>query len=197
METLIPLYEGFLTYGGISTREMEAMAVGLRETLDETAISQSPRFIEFLVDEFKKRGIPVVTPAGVLGCHIDAKAFCSHVPQSQYPAGALAAALFIASGVRGMERGTLSSVRDQNGNDILADIELLRLAVPRRVFTLSQLKYVVDRVQWLWENRHLIGGLTFSYEPAVLRFFMGELQPIGDWPQLLAEKFRADFGESL
>ena len=197
METLIPLYEGFLTYGGISTRELEAMAVGLRETLDETAISQSPRFIEFLVDEFKKRGIPVVTPAGVLGCHIDAKAFCSHVPQSQYPAGALAAALFIASGVRGMERGTLSSVRDQNGNDILADIELLRLAVPRRVFTLSQLKYVVDRVQWLWENRHLIGGLTFSYEPAVLRFFMGELQPVGDWPQLLAEKFRADFGESL
>ena len=96
-----------------------------------------------------------------------------------------------------MERGTLSSVRDKDGNDILADIELLRLAVPRRVFTLSQLKYVVDRVQWLWENRHLIGGLTFSYEPAVLRFFMGELKPIGDWPRLLAAKFRADFGESL
>lgn len=197
METFIPLYEGFLTYGGISTKEMEAMAVGLRETLDESIISQSPMFIEFLVDEFKKNGIPVVTPAGVLGCHIDAKKFCSHIPQEQYPAGALAAALFIASGVRGMERGTLSSVRDQNGNDILADIELLRLAVPRRVFTLSQIKYVIDRVQWLWENRELIGGLNFSYEPTVLRFFMGELEPIGDWPQRLVAKFKEDFGESL
>lgn len=197
MESLIPLYEGFLTYGGISTREMEAMTVGLYEALDESITSQSPQFIEFLVQEFKRLGVPVVTPAGVLGCHLDAKNFCSHVPQSEYPAGALAAALYIVSGVRGMERGTLSSVRDKDGEEVLADMELLRLAVPRRVFTLSQLKYVVDRVLWLWENRELIGGLTFTYEPEVLRFFMGELSPIGNWPQELAAKFRKDFGESF
>ncbi|HKK66716.1 MAG TPA: tryptophanase, partial [Bacteroidales bacterium] len=137
MRDLVPLYEGFLTYGGMSVREIEAMAVGLRETTDETVISQSPSFIEFAVKELEKRDIPVITPAGALGCHIDAMSFLPHVPQAEYPAGALAAALFIISGVRGMERGTISSVRDENGDDILADVELLRLAFPRRVFTLS------------------------------------------------------------
>lgn len=197
MEALIPLYEGFLTYGGISVREIEAMAVGLYETLDETMISQSPEFIKYVVDELDKRGIPVVTPPGVLGAHIDASAFCPHLPQEQYPAGALAAALYIAGGIRGMERGTISSVRDENGKEILADVELLRLALPRRVFTLSQCEYVIDRVQWLYDNRELIGGLKFVYEPPVLRFFMGRLEPTSNWPSLLRDKFRKDFGESL
>ena len=88
------------------------------------------------------KGIPVVTPAGVLGGHLDAMKFCEHIPQEEYPAGALAAALYLCSGVRGMERGTVSSVRDENGKEILADVELVRLACPRRVFTLSQIKYV-------------------------------------------------------
>ncbi len=197
MEALIPLFEGFLTYGGISVREIEAMAVGLYETLDETMISQSPQFIRFLVNELGRLGIPVVTPPGVLGAHVDAMGFCSHIPQEQYPAGALAAAFYLVSGVRGMERGTISSVRDQNGIEILADVELLRLAVPRRVFTLSQIKYVVDRMAWLYENRELIGGLEFTYEPPVLRFFMGGLKPLTDWPEKLMVKFRKDFGESL
>lgn len=197
MEVFIPLFEGFLTYGGISTREMEAMAVGLYETLDISVISQSPKFIEYLVDELGKRGVPCVTPAGVLGCHVDAMQFCEHIPQEQYPAGALAAAFFIASGVRGMERGTLSNARNAAGEEVAADVELLRLAVPRRVFTLSQIRYVIDRMHWLWENRELIGGLRFTKEPPVLRFFMGSLEPIGDWPQKLADKFREDFGESL
>ena len=197
MEALIPLYEGFLTYGGISVREIEAMAVGLRETLDETMISQSPRFIEYLVKELDKRKIPVVTPPGVLGCHVDAMSFCSHIPQTEYPAGALAAAFYLISGIRGMERGTISSVRDENGVEILADVELLRLAVPRRVFTLSQIKYVIDRLEWLYDNRELIGGLRFVYEPPVLRFFMGGLEPTSDWPAKLMEKFRKDFGDSL
>ncbi len=197
METFVPLFEGFLTYGGISTREIESMAVGLRETLDETVIGQSPQFIEFMVDELARYGIPCVTPAGVLGCHIDARAFCPNVTSDQYPAGALAVAFYIASGVRGMERGTLSNARDEHGNEVPADVELLRLAVPRRVFTLSQIKYVIDRARWLWENREMIGGLEFTYEPPVLRFFVGKLKPIGDWPQRLAAKFRADFGESL
>ena len=197
MEAMIPLYEGFLTYGGISVREIESMAVGLYETLDETVISQSPTFIKYLVEELEKRGIPMVTPPGVLGAHVNAMEFCKHIPQEEYPAGALAAAFYICSGIRGMERGTMSSVRDENGKEILADVELLRLAVPRRVFTLSQVKYVIDRMEWLWDNRHLIGGLKFTYEPPVLRFFMGGLEPTSDWPSKLMDKFRKDFGDSL
>ena len=197
MEALIPLFEGFLTYGGISVREIEAMAVGLRETQDETIIRQSPDFIAFLVNDLQQKGIPVVTPAGVLGCHVDAMSFCKHIPQTEYPAGALAAAFYLISGVRGMERGTISSVRAKQGKDILSDLELLRLALPRRVFTLSQIKYVSDRMQWLFDNRHLIGGLQFVYEPPVLRFFMGSLIPTSDWPLRLVTKFKEDFGESL
>ena len=197
MEDKIPLFEGFLTYGGISVREIEAMTVGLYETLDETMICQSPNYIKYLVEELEKRGVPMVTPPGVLGAHVNAMKFCEHIPQDQYPAGALAAAFYICSGIRGMERGTVSSVRDENGKEILADVELLRLAVPRRVFTLSQINYVVDRLVWLYDNRHLIGGLKFTYEPPVLRFFMGGLEPTSNWPARLLEKFRQDFGDSL
>jgi len=197
MRDLVPLYEGFTTYGGMSVREIEAMAVGMIETLDETVIGQSPSFIEYAVNELDKAGIPVVTPAGALGCHIDAMGFLPHVPQEEYPAGALAAALFIISGCRGMERGTISSVRDDDGNDILADVELLRLAFPRRVFTLSQTMFVLDRLKWLYANRELVGGLKFVDEPAVLRFFMGKLDAVSDWPEKLMAKFKADFGDSL
>lgn len=197
MRDLVVLYEGFMTYGGMSVREIEAMAVGLLETLDETVISQSPSFIAYLVNELDKLGIPVVTPAGALGCHIDAGGFLPHVPQKEYPAGALAAAFYIISGCRGMERGTISSVRDANGDDLLADVELLRLAFPRRVFTLSQTKFVLDRLTWLFKNRDLVGGLKFVEEPAVLRFFMGRLDATSDWPQKLVAKFKQDFGDSL
>jgi tyrosine phenol-lyase len=197
MRDLVVLFEGFTTYGGMSVREIEAMAVGLYETTDETVISQSPSFIEYTVNELDKLGVPVIMPAGALGCHIDAKGFLPHVPQAEYPAGALAAALFIVSGIRGMERGTISSIRDEHGNDILADVELLRLAFPRRVFTLSQTMFVIDRVHWLYQNRELVGGLRFVEEPAVLRFFNGKLEPTSDWPQKLIAKFKQDFGESL
>lgn len=197
LESLVPLYEGFLTYGGISVREIEAMAVGLYETLDETMISQSPTFIAYLVNALDAYGIPVIKPAGVLGVHIDAMQVCEHIPQSEYPAGALAAALFLISGIRGMERGSISNQRDEYGNETYADMELVRLAMPRRVFTLSQVKYVEDRVSWLYDNRKLIGGLRFVYEPPVLRFFMGGLEPISDWTEQLIAKFKDDFGESL
>jgi tyrosine phenol-lyase len=197
MRDLLVLFEGFLTYGGMSVREIEAMAVGLYETCDDTVISQSPSFIKYAVDNLDAAGIPVITPAGALGCHIDAKGFLPHVPQQDYPAGALASALYIVSGCRGMERGTISSIRDENGDDILADVELLRLAFPRRVFTLSQTMFVVDRVKWLYENRDLVGGLEWIQEPPLLRFFMGTLKPKGDWPQKLIAKFKADFGDSL
>jgi len=197
MRELIPLYEGFLTYGGMSVREMEALTIGLEETMDEDMINQAPHFIAYMVEELKKHQIPVVTPAGGLGCHVDAMQFLDHVPQNQYPAGALASALFLAGGIRGMERGTMSEQRDADGVEPLANMELLRLALPRRVFTVSQVNYVVDRLAWLYENRHIVQGLRFVDEPKNLRFFFGKLEPVSPWQDALAAKFRQDFGDSL
>ena len=197
MKEYIPLYEGFLTYGGMEVRSMEAMAVGLLETLDEEIINQGPIFIEYLVKESNDYGVPMILPAGGLGAHINAMEFLKHIPQSQYPAGALATALYIAGGIRGMERGSLSEQRNPDGSENFAEMELVRLACPRRVFTLSQIKYCADRVKWLYDNRHLIGGLKWVEEPDVLRFFFGKLTPIGDWQEKLAAKFREDFGDSL
>jgi tryptophanase len=197
MRDLVPLFEGFMTYGGMSVREMEAITVGLEETMDEDVINQGPQFIEYMVNELDKKGIPVVTPPGGLGCHLNAGEFIPQVPQTQYPAGSLAAAMYIAGGVRGMERGTISEQRNPDGSERLAEIELLRLALPRRVFTLSQVKYAIDRITWLYENRNLVGGLKFIEEPAVMRFFVGRLAPVSDWQAKLAAKFRSDFGDSL
>ncbi|WIA14817.1 hypothetical protein OEZ85_003299 [Tetradesmus obliquus] len=197
MRGLVPLFEGFLTYGGMSVREMEAMTVGLEETMDADVISQGPQFIGFMVDELVKRGVPVITPAGGLGCHIDAMRFVDHIPQTQYPAGALAAALYIAGGIRGMERGTLSEQRAADGSEPLASMELVRLALPRRVFTLSQVLFAVDRLEWLYKHRRLIGGLEWSEEPEILRFFYGRLTPKGGWSEKLAQQFRKDFGDCL
>ena len=174
MRDLVPLFEGFLTYGGMSVREMEAMAVGLEETMDEEVINQGPQFIEYMVNELDRKGIPVVTPAGGLGCHLNALRVHPPCAPGQYPAGALGAAMYIAGAVRGMERGTLSEQRNPDGSERLAEMELLRLAMPRRVFTLSQVKYAIDRITWLYENRALVGGLKFIEEPPVLRFFIGQ-----------------------
>ena len=193
MKDLVPLFEGFLTYGGISVREIEAMAVGLRETTEENVAGQSPQFIEYMVKELQALSVPVISPGGALGCHIDAGSFAPHIPQREYPAGAVTAAFFIVSGIRGMERGTISSTRDAEGREIMADMELMRLALPRRLFTLSQIEFAIDRLHWLFENRNLIGGLRFTEEPPVLRFFTGRLEPVNDWPKRLLEKFQKDF----
>ena len=195
MEDLIPMFEGFLTYGGMSVKEMEAMTVGFEETMDMDVISQGPQFIDYCVKRLDEYGVPVITPGGGLGAHIDVKEFLPHVPQSQYSACALSCALYICGGIRGMERGTLSEEREPDGTERIASMELLRLAFPRRVFTLSQTEYVIDRVKWLFDHRELVGGLRFVHEPATLRFFTGVLKPIGDWPEKLAAAYRADFGE--
>ena len=197
MKELVPLYEGFMTYGGMSVREMEALTIGLDETMDEDMINQGPLFIAFMAEELLKRGVPIITPPGGLGCHLNAMKFLEHVPQTEYRAGALAGAVYLTSGVRGMERGTVSEDRNPDGSDHLANLELLRLALPRRVFTMSQVKYAVDRIAWLYDHRHLIGGLKFIEEPKVLRFFLGRLDATSDWPQKLVAQFRADFGDSL
>jgi tryptophanase len=141
-----------------------------------------------------KNGIPAVTPPGGLAGHVDAKRFLPHIPQSEYQAGALNSAIYLASGVRGMERGTISMDRDADGNDVYSDMELSRLAVPRRVYTVSHMDYVVDRLVWLHKNRHLIGGLKFIHEPPVLRFFTGKLKALDNWGAKLAEAFKSDFG---
>ncbi|HZW04899.1 MAG TPA: tryptophanase [Anaerolineaceae bacterium] len=191
----LPVYEGFATYGGMSTKEIEAMAVGLREMTEPAVASSAADFVQYFVARLEEVGVPVVTPAGGLAGHVDARRFLPHVPQCAYPAGALAAAMYITSGVRGMERGTVSTDRDAAGRDVLADMELLRLAVPRRTYTLSHIEYTVDRLAWLHAHRELIGGLRFVEEPPVLRFFFGRLAPVGDWGVELARAFTADFGE--
>ena len=197
MRELVTLYEGFLTYGGMSIREIEAITVGLEETMDEDMVSQGPQFIEYMVNELDRQGVPVITPAGGLGCHLDAMRFLPHVPQSQYPAGALASAVYLVSSVRGMERGSISEQRDDNGNEVYSNMELLRMALPRRVFTLSQIKYAVDRIVWLYRNRDLVGGLRFVEEPKMLRFFFGKLATTSDWQSKLVARFKADLGSDL
>ncbi|MCL2671474.1 MAG: tryptophanase [Clostridiales bacterium] len=197
MKVMLPLFEGFLTYGGMSVREMEAIVVGLDESMDEDIIAHGPMMTEYMCEELLKNGVPVVTPPGGLGCHINAREFLSHVPAEQYPAGALAAAVYIAGGVRGMERGTLSEEREPDGSEHVAEMELLRMALPRRVFTHSQVRYAIDRITWLHRNRHLIGGLEFIEEPPVLRFFLGRLRAKGDWQNQIVAQFRKDFGDSL
>ena len=193
MEDYITMFEGFLTYGGMSVKEMEALIVGFDETMDFDVISQSPQFIDHCVRELDSLGIPMVTPGGGLGAHINAREVVSHIPSDQYPAGSLVAALYLAGGIRGMERGTLSEERNPDGSERIAAVEMVRLAFPRRVFTLSQTEYVIDRVKWLYDHRHLIGGLRFVHEPKSLRFFTGRLEPIGDWPEKLIEAYKKDF----
>jgi tryptophanase len=190
----LPVYEGFFTYGGMSSKEIEAMAVGIREMTELDVAGSSADAVKYFAGLLKEKGVPVVTPPGGLACHVDAMRFIDHVPQSDYPAGALTAAVFIASGVRGMERGSVSMDRDEEGRDVPSDLELVRLAVPRRVYTMSHYQYVADRLEWLYKNRRLVGGLDFYEEPPVLRFFAGRLKPKGDWGAALAAAFENDFG---
>jgi tryptophanase len=197
MKVLIPVYEGFLTYGGMSTREMEAVAIGLEEATDMDMISHGPEFIAELARILTEYNIPIVTPTGGLGLHLNAREFVGHIPLDQYQAASLVSAIYIISGARGMERGTLSEERNPDGSEHIASCELVRLALPRRVFTLSQVRFIADRIAWLYENRHLIGGLTFIEEPDVMRFFIGRLAPVNDWQEKLVAKFKEDFGDSL
>ena len=195
LEDYITMFEGFLTYGGMSVKEMEAMTIGFEETMDLDIISQGPQFIGHCVKELDALGVPMITPGGGLGAHIDARQMVSHIPSEEYPAGSLVAALYLCGGIRGMERGTLSEERNPDGTEHIASVEMVRLAFPRRVFTLSQTEYVIDRVKWLYDHRHMIGGLRFVHEPKTLRFFTGKLEPVSDWPEKLIAEYIKDFGE--
>ena len=181
----------------MSVREMEAMTIGLDELMDEDNICQGPQFIEHMVAELAERGRARRHPGRRPRLPRQRDEFLDHVPQHEYPAGALATAIYLCSGVRGMERGTMSEQREPDGTEPLSEMELVRLAMPRRVFTLSQVSYAVDRIAWLYSKRHMIGGLRWVEEPEVLRFFYGRLEPIGDWQTTLVTEFRKDFGDSL
>jgi tryptophanase len=194
MRVLLPVYEGFFTYGGMSMREIGAMAVGLREMVEEALVGSEVELVRLLVEELDRRGIPVVTPPGGLGAHIDASEFLPHVSQHQYPAGSLAAALYLVSGIRAMERGTMSMERDEEGREIPSELELVRVAFPRKVYLRSHVEYAVDRITWLYEHRDLIKGLRWIYEPPVLRFFLGRLEDIDDWGKDLCEAYRKELG---
>jgi tryptophanase len=190
----LPVYEGFTTYGGMSTKEVEAMAVGLREMTDLNVAGSAAEFVKYYAERLIECGIPVVTPPGGLACHVDAMKFLPHLPQGQYPAGALSAAIYIVSGVRTMERGTVSMERDEEGKEVYSDLELARIAVPRRVYTMSHIEFATDRLSWLFHHKDLVGGLKFVEEPPILRFFFGKLEALDNWGARLAEAFKKDFG---
>lgn len=190
----LPLYEGFFTYGGMSSREIEAMAVGVREMTDITVAGAAASFIKYFVNLLIEKKVPVVTPPGGLACHVDAGRFLPHLGSFDYPAGALSAAIFLASGVRSMERGTLSMDRDPDGSEVPSDLELARLAVPRRLYTKSHIEYAADRLAWLLDHRDLVKRLDFYEEPPVLRFFAGKLKPKDNWGADLVAAFEKDFG---
>ncbi len=174
------------------------MAVGLEEMTQMEVAGSSPEFIRYFVERLKEYGVPAVTPPGGLACHVNAREFLPHIPPLQYPAESLNAAMYLVSGARGVERGSMSEDRDRDGKEVTARMELVRIAIPRRTYTLGHIDYVADRVAWLQKHRDLIGGLRFVQEPPVMRFFFGLLEPIGgDWGAKLVQAFQADFGDEL
>ncbi|MGB8951507.1 MAG: tryptophanase [Candidatus Aminicenantales bacterium] len=197
LEPWLPVYEGFFTYGGMSMREIGAMSVGMREMVDPDMAGCSIEQIKYFVERLQETKIPVVTPPGGLACHLDAMKFLPHIPQTQYPAGALCAALYLTSGVRSMERGTISCDRNKDGNEVYADIELSRIALPRRVYSVSHIEFIIDRLNWLYKHRDLVKGLKFVSEPPVLRFFLGRLEALDNWSKNFVDAFRKDFGPDL
>jgi tryptophanase len=172
------------------------MAVGVREMVDFDVAGSSADFVRYFAERLIENGVPVVTPPGGLACHVDAHRFLPHIPSLQYPAGALTSAVYLCSGIRGMERGTVSMDRDRDGNELASDLELTRLAVPRRTYTMSQIEYAVDRVTWLYKHRDLVKGLRFIEEPPVLRFFVGRMEALENWGERLTEAFEREFGEA-
>ena len=175
---LVVIYEGMPTYGGLAGRDLEAMAVGLREAVDDHYLAHRIGQVRYLGEMLRDAGVPIVEPIVGHAVFIDAAKFLPHVPQSEFPAQALAAALFVESGVRSMERGTISAGRDSDGNHRQPKLELVRLTIPRRVYTDRHMEVVADAVIELFRNRAAIGGLRYVYEPPTLRFFTSRFEPL-------------------
>lgn len=174
---LVVVYEGLHTYGGLAGRDMEAMAIGIEESVQDDHMKARIGQVLYLGDKLQQAGVPIVLPVGGHGIFIDAKRFLPHVRQDQFPAQALAAELYMDSGVRTMERGIVSAGRNaKTGDHYYPKLELVRLTIPRRVYTQAHMDVISESVQHVYENRKKIKGLKMVYEPRYLRFFQARFQ---------------------
>jgi tyrosine phenol-lyase len=178
---LLVIYEGLQTYGGMSGRDMEAVAAGIEESVHDDHIRARVGQVRYLGEKMAAWGIPLVAPIGGHGVFVDAKAFLPHIPQDHYPAQALAAAFYLDSGVRSMERGAVSAGRDpETGRERMPRLELVRLTIPRRVYTQAHMDVVAESVLNVYENRDQVKGLHITYEPKYLRFFQARFEPLAE-----------------
>jgi tryptophanase len=168
---LLILTEGYPTYGGLAGRDLEAVAVGLQEALKEDYLRYRIASTAYLGDHIAERGVPIVQPPGGHAIYLDAKAFLPHIPVEQFPGVALAAELYLEGGIRSVEIGSLMFAG-------AAKMELVRLAIPRRVYTQSHIDYVVEIILDVWERRAQIKGMRLTYEAPFLRHFTAHLEPI-------------------
>ena len=178
--SLLVAFEGLHTYGGMSGRDMEALATGIREMVaTDDHVHARVGQVEYLGNALIKAGIPIVRPIGGHGIFLDAAAILPHLPQDHFPAQALTAELYLESGVRGMERGVVSAGRDADtGEHHYPKLELVRLAIPRRVYTQAHMDVVAESVVEVYERRESVLGLRFTYEPPELRFFQARFEPL-------------------
>ena len=177
---LVVVYEGLHTYGGLAGRDLEAMAIGIRESIEEDYIRSRIGQVYYLGEQLREGGVPIVMPIGGHAVFIDAAAMLPHLPRDQFPAQALAAALYVEGGVRAMERGAVSAGRDpKTGENRFPRLELVRLTIPRRVYTQAHMDVVAESVLALYAARDRVHGLHFTYEPEYLRFFQARFEPVG------------------
>jgi tryptophanase len=178
---LLILVEGFPTYGGLAGRDLEAMARGLREVLDEDYLRFRIGQVRYLGQLLLEAGIPIVRPVGGHAVYIDAKAFLPHIPQAQFPGQALVVALYREYGIRAVEIGSLMFARrdPKTGQTIYPELELVRLAIPRRVYTTMHMNYVAESIIDLYRRRDQVRGLRIVYEAPVLRHFTARLEEVG------------------
>ncbi len=176
---LVVLFEGLHTYGGLAGRDMEAMAIGIAESVNEDHIRSRIGQVTYLGERLAAAGIPIVRPIGGHAVFLDAAAILPHLPRSAFPAQALAAALYLESGIRGMERGAVSAGRDPaTKENRYPALELVRLTIPRRVYTQAHMDVTAESVVSVWEGRETVPGLAFTYEPEHLRFFQARFEPL-------------------
>lgn len=176
---LVVVYEGLHTYGGMAGRDMEALAIGITESVSDDHIRARVGQVQYLGEKLINAGIPIVHPIGTHGIFIDAKKFLSHLPQDKFPAQALAAELYIDSGVRAMERGVVSAGRNkETGENNYPALELVRLTIPRRVYTQAHMDVVAESVENVFARKEEINGLEMVYEPEYLRFFQAKFKKL-------------------
>jgi len=176
---LVVVYEGLHTYGGLAGRDMEAMAIGIAESVDDDHMKARIGQVLYLGEELLSRNIPIVQPTGGHGIFIDAKQFLPHLQQVQFPAQTLAAELYEDAGIRTMERGIVSAGRNaKTGDHYYPKLELVRLTIPRRVYTQAHMDVIAESVERVYERRDKIKGLEMVYEPQYLRFFQAKFKKL-------------------